>query len=89
MCAVPNRPASDGDPKWQIPSALEGTTQTIEPRAVLLWRNEAVICTCLTHAPDKIEIRLVVVGAVVDRQFFADADAASEFAIDKMHVYNG
>jgi hypothetical protein len=61
------------------------TNTPAEP--VVLWRRGAMTCTCRTHSPDRVEIRLVVVGAVVHRQFFSDPDAASQFAIDKMHAY--
>jgi hypothetical protein len=46
-------------------------------------------CTCRTHSPDRIEIRLLVVGVVVHYQFFSDTDAASQFAIEKMRAYDG
>jgi len=46
-------------------------------------------CTCRTHSPDRIEIRLLVVGVVVHCQCFSDPDTASQFAIEKMRAYDG
>lgn len=56
---------------------------------VVLWHSGGMTCTCCTHGPDRTEICLVVAGAIVERQVFADAGAASQFAIDKTHVYEG
>jgi hypothetical protein len=55
---------------------------------VVVWEKRGVSCTCLTHTCDHIEICLVVNDGMVDRQQFADADAASRYAIEKMHAYN-
>ena len=69
---------------------MDGTTRTSHPaEAVVLWRRGGMTCTCRTHSPDHIEIRLLVVGVVVHRQFFSDSDAASQFAIEKMRAYDG
>lgn len=57
------------------------------PSAVVLWKHDALTCTCLTHAPDRVEVRLVVTGVVIQREFFADTESASQFAIKKMHAY--
>ena len=59
-----------------------------EPNGVVLWKNEAVSCTCRKHAGDTVEIRIIVVGVVIHRQLFSNADSASRFAIDQMHTYN-
>ena len=69
---------------------MDGTTRTRHPaEAVVLWRRGGMTCTCRTHSPDRIEIRLVVVGMVVHCQSFSDTDAASQFAIEKMRAYDG
>lgn len=57
-------------------------------KAVVLWRRGGMICTCRAHTTDRVEIRLVVVGVVVESHFFSDTDDASTFAIDKMHAYD-
>jgi hypothetical protein len=58
------------------------------PRGVILWERHSVACYCRHIASDNIEIRLMVDDVVVYRQAFASIDAASEFAITKMHAYN-
>jgi hypothetical protein len=69
---------------------MDGTPRTTHPaEVVVLWRRGGMTCTCRTHSPDRVEIRLVVVGVVVHSQSFSDTDAASQFAIEKMHAYDG
>jgi len=69
---------------------MDGTTSTRHPAEdVILWRRWGMACTCRTHSPDRIEIRLLVVGVVVHCQCFSDTDAASQFAIEKMRAYDG
>jgi hypothetical protein len=69
---------------------MDGTPRATHPaEAVVLWRSGGMTCTCRTHSPDRVEIRLVVGGVVVHSQFFSDTDAASQFAIDKMRAYEG
>ena len=58
------------------------------PRGVILWERHSVSCCCLHIGSKHIEIRLMVGDVVVYRQAFASIDAASEFAISKMHVYD-
>ncbi len=53
-----------------------------------LWKLGTVTCTSVMHANDRIEIRLIVVGVVVQSQFFVDPKSAADFAIQKMHAYN-
>lgn len=60
-----------------------------DPSAIVLWTREAITCTCLILAADRFEVRLVVSGVVIQREFFTNPDAASEFALGKMHAYNG
>ena len=50
--------------------------------------HSSVACYCRHIASDNIEIRLMVDDVVVYRQAFASIDAASEFAITKMHAYD-
>ena len=64
--------------------ALQGVA--LDP--VVLWKTERVICTCQRQTADRMEVRLVVVGVVVQREFFHDVAAASQFALDKMRAYN-
>ena len=68
---------------------MNGSPPAAAPATVVLWSNEAVICTCVTHAPERIEVRLMVVGVTIHSQFFPDVQAASQFAIEKMRVYGG
>jgi hypothetical protein len=65
----------------------QGPRLNTPAEAVVLWRCGGMTCMCRTHSPNRVEIRLVVVGALVHRQFFSSTDAASQFAIDKMHAY--
>ena len=45
---------------------MDRTTHPTHPaEAVVLWRRGGMTCTCRTHSPDRIEIRLLVVGVVV------------------------
>jgi len=68
---------------------MDGTARSRHlAEAVVLWRRGSMTCTCRTHSPDRIEIRLQVVGVVVHCQFFSDTDAASQFAIEKMRAYD-
>lgn len=67
---------------------MDGNAHIHEWRPVVLWRHKAIACTCWTHSLDKIEVRLVSSGVTVQRQFFTDAESASEYAIEKMHAYN-
>ena len=55
---------------------------------VVLWKTKGITCTCQRHTADLMEVQLVVVGVVVQREFFHDVAAASQFAIDKMRAYN-
>jgi hypothetical protein len=54
---------------------------------VVIWEQRDLRCTCLSFSPDRIEIRLVMNGVIVDRKVFADAGAAAAFALDKMRAY--
>jgi hypothetical protein len=65
-----------------------GTERVETPQGVILWQRNSVSCSCRHIASDNIEIRLMVDGVVVYRQAFASIDAASEFAITKMHAYD-
>jgi hypothetical protein len=56
-------------------------------RPAILWTNNAVTCTSVTHDDGMIEVRLIVGGAIVHREFFLDAEAAAKFTVAKMHVY--
>lgn len=69
---------------------MDGTPRSDTPaEAVVLWRRGGMTCTCRAHTAHRVEIRLVVVGVVVESHFFSDTDDASTFAIDKMHAYDG
>lgn len=65
----------------QLPQAV-----TLTP--VVLWKNEALTCTCITYAPTRVEVRLVVAGVLIERVFFSDTESASQYALDKMRAYN-
>jgi hypothetical protein len=67
---------------------MEYATRSVRNRPAILWTNNAVTCTSVNHDDGLIEVRLVVVGATVQREFFRDPESAAQFAIDKMHVYN-
>jgi hypothetical protein len=43
---------------------------------------------CVARAKDRVELRFVVADVIILRKFFSDPDAASDFAIEKMHAYN-
>jgi hypothetical protein len=60
-----------------------------DPSAVVLWTRDPISCTCVSLAPDRFEVRLVVSGVVIQCERFSDPDAASEFAVGKMRAYNG
>jgi hypothetical protein len=65
---------------------MDGSERLQMRHGVVVWEKRGVSCTCLTHTCDHIEICLVVNDGMVDRQQFADADAASRYAIEKMPV---
>jgi hypothetical protein len=54
---------------------------------VIMWERGAMVCTALILAPNRIDIILTLNGVIVQREFFPDSSAASDFAIDKMHEY--
>ena len=62
--------------------------QAVTLTPVVLWKREALTCTCITYAPDKVEVRLVVAGVLIERVCFSDTESASQFALDKMRAYN-
>jgi len=68
---------------------MDSPSRHLPVEAVVLWRSGGMTCTCRSYSPDRTEICLVVAGAIVERQIFTDAAVASQFAIDKMHVYDG
>ncbi len=67
---------------------MKDSTRIVRNRPAILWTNNAVTCTSVTRDDGVIEVRLVVIGATVQRECFRDAESAAQFAIDKMHVYN-
>lgn len=57
-------------------------------QGVVLWKREAISCTCLHLATGPIEVTIAVDGVVVSTEVFAEFHDASEYAISKMHAYN-
>ena len=55
---------------------------------VVLWQQGVAACICQRVAPDRIEIQLVIADVTIQRQRFADVDAAAQFALDKMRSYS-
>jgi hypothetical protein len=55
--------------------------------SVLLWKYGPVTCTSRTVRPDSVEVTLTNNGIVVQQITFPDAAAASEFAAEKMRIY--
>jgi hypothetical protein len=64
--------------------ALQGVA--LDP--VVLWKTEGITCTCQRKTADRVEVRLVVVGVIIQREFFDDIEDASQFALNKMNAYN-
>jgi hypothetical protein len=62
--------------------------QAVTLPPVVLWKSEALTCTCVTYAADRVEVRLIVAGVLIERASFSDIESASQFALDKMHAYN-
>jgi hypothetical protein len=58
------------------------------PSPVILWKTDAITCACLHHAPDQIEVFLVVAGVVIQTEVFSDPDAATKYSLAKMRAYN-
>jgi hypothetical protein len=54
-----------------------------------IWRHGAVACLWTRHGTYNIEVRLVLDDVVIQREFFADADSASKFALGKKRAYVG
>jgi hypothetical protein len=54
-----------------------------------IWRHGAVACLWTRHGTYNIEVRLVLDDVVIQREFFADADSASKFALGKQRAYVG
>jgi hypothetical protein len=57
--------------------------------SVRLWAAASLLCTCRALSPTRVEIALELNGHTVESRTFEDFDRASQFAIDKMHVYKG
>lgn len=64
--------------------ALQGVA--LDP--VVLWKTEAITCSCRRQSADRVEVRLIVGEVIIQRKFFDDVEDASQFALDKMHAYN-
>jgi len=58
------------------------------PPPVLLWKTDTISCTCLRHTSERVEVRLIIKDVVIQREVFTDHEAATQFALDKMHAYN-
>ena len=55
----------------------------------MLWELGAVTCRILTHpAPPYFEVRLVVVDAVIAREWFHTEVAAGVYAAEQMRVFS-
>jgi hypothetical protein len=60
---------------------------TVESKTVL-WKSGTVVCTC-ARRDDRITIEVTRAGALVDRAEFSDSHIAAEYAITKMHLFQG
>jgi hypothetical protein len=58
------------------------------PAPVILWQVGNVICRSRTLDIDQIEITLARDTEIFERAVFSDSNAATEYAITKMHTYN-
>lgn len=58
------------------------------PPLVLLWKTDTISCTCLSYTAERVEVRFSVKDVVIERKYFTDREAATQFALDKMHAYN-
>jgi hypothetical protein len=56
---------------------------------VRLWSAGPLLCTCRLLSTTTIEICLELNGHTLERRTFSDSARATQFAIDKMHVYGG
>jgi hypothetical protein len=53
-------------------------------KGVVLWETRDVSCTCRGVARGYVEIRLTAGAVTLEREVFADAEAAALFAGNKM-----
>jgi hypothetical protein len=58
------------------------------PSPVVLWKTDTISCICLSHTPNRVEVRLSVKDVVIQRELFTDQETAAQFALDKMRAYN-
>jgi hypothetical protein len=65
----------------------ERTLEGVASNPVVLWETDQITCICQRHTADRIELRLIASGTVIEREFFAEAESASNFALDKMRAY--
>ena len=59
------------------------------PGADVLWKHDAITCMCVRHGTYNTEVRLLLDGVAIQREFFADAASASMFALAKKRAYTG
>ena len=78
---------SEADAAQQKGSEAENGRTANTPS--VLWEHDAVTCLCQRHGTYSVEIRLVLDDVVIQREFFADAESASQFALGKKRVYLG
>jgi hypothetical protein len=69
------------------PDAQDGVPRLPPPD--VFWKHEAITCMCVTHGTYNTEVRLSLDGLVIQREFFADAESASMFALAKRRAYTG
>jgi len=58
-------------------------------KPTLLWETRGIRCSCLIVAIDHIEISMTLDGVLLHLEVFADQEPATQYAIDKMHAYDG
>jgi hypothetical protein len=77
---------SDAAPR-QVSDA--GHQPDVDTPSNLVWKHGAVTCLYQRHGSYNAEVRLVLDDAVIQREFFADAESAFQFAQGKKRAYTG
>jgi hypothetical protein len=66
-----------------------GSGQPVDRPSEVFWKNGVVTCLYKRHGAYSIEVRLILDDVVIQREFFADAESASQFALGKKRAYIG
>jgi hypothetical protein len=56
-------------------------------RGVVVWESGDISCRCENPTQNHIDITLNVKDTEIERRTFTDYDSATNYAIEKMHVY--